>query len=47
MAEGPEKDQARKSLNDEAGQSAYRAIRLELLQAVYSPAQLREQKVWF
>jgi len=47
MADGPEKDQARKLLNDEAGQSAYRAIRLELLRAVYSSAQLREQMVWF
>jgi uncharacterized protein (DUF1800 family) len=47
MADGPEKDQARKLLNDDGGQSAYRAIRLELLRAVYSPAQLREQMVWF
>jgi uncharacterized protein (DUF1800 family) len=47
MADGPDKDQARKLLNEEAGQSAYRAIRLELLRAVYSPAQLREQMVWF
>ena len=47
MAEGPDRDQARKLLNDEGGQSAYRAIRLELLRAVYSPAQLREQMVWF
>jgi uncharacterized protein (DUF1800 family) len=47
MADGPERDQARKLLNDEAGQSAYRAIRLELLRAVYSSAQLREQMVWF
>ena len=47
MADGPDKEQARKLLNDEGGQSAYRAIRLELLRAVYSPAQLREQMVWF
>ena len=47
MVDGPAKEQARKLLNDEAGQSAYRAIRLELLRAVYSPAQLREQVVWF
>jgi uncharacterized protein (DUF1800 family) len=47
MADGPEKEQARKLLNDEGGQSAYRAIRVELLRAVYSPAQLREQMVWF
>jgi uncharacterized protein (DUF1800 family) len=47
MADGPEKEQARKLLNDEAGQLAYGAIRLELLRALYSPAQLREQMVWF
>jgi len=47
MADGPDKEQARKLLNDEGGQSAYRAIRLQLLRAVYSPAQLREQMVWF
>jgi uncharacterized protein (DUF1800 family) len=47
MADGPDKEQARKLLNDEGGQSAYRAIRLELLRAVYSPSQLHEQMVWF
>ncbi len=47
MPDGPDKEQARKALNDEGGRDAYQAIRLELLQAVYSPAQLREQMVWF
>jgi uncharacterized protein (DUF1800 family) len=47
MAEGADKEQARKRLNDEGGRRAYQAVRLELLQAVYEPAQLREQMVWF
>jgi uncharacterized protein (DUF1800 family) len=41
------KDQARKALNDEGGHAAYQAVRLQLVRAVYSPAQLREQMVWF
>jgi uncharacterized protein (DUF1800 family) len=47
MAEGPDKEQARKALNDAGNQLAYQAIRLQLLRAVYSPAQLREQMTWF
>jgi len=47
MPDGPDKEQARKALNDEGGRDATQAIRLELLQAVYSPAQLREQMTWF
>jgi uncharacterized protein (DUF1800 family) len=47
MADGPGKEQARKALNDEGAQFAYQAMRLQLLRAVYSPAQLREQMVWF
>jgi uncharacterized protein (DUF1800 family) len=47
MPDGPEKDQARKALNDEGALVAYQAVRLQLLRAVYSPAQLREQMVWF
>ena len=47
MPDGPEKDQARKALNDEGAQFAYQAVRLQLLRAAYSPAQLREQMVWF
>jgi uncharacterized protein (DUF1800 family) len=47
MAEGPDKEQARKALNDDGNRLAYQAVRLQLLRAVYSPAQLREQMVWF
>ena len=47
LPDGPEKAQARKLLNDEGAQRAYGAIRLQLLRAVYSPAQLQEQMVWF
>ena len=42
-----DKDAARKSLNDEGNQVASQAVRLQLLRAVYSPDQLREQMVWF
>jgi uncharacterized protein (DUF1800 family) len=47
LLDGDEKDQARKALNDEGNRLAYQAIRLQLLRAIYSPAQLREQMVWF
>ena len=47
LPEGAEKEQARKALNDEGNRLAYQAIRLQLLRAMYSPAQLREQMVWF
>jgi uncharacterized protein (DUF1800 family) len=47
MADGADKEQARKTLNDEGNRLAYQAIRLQLLRAVYSPDQLREQLVWF
>jgi uncharacterized protein (DUF1800 family) len=47
MADGPDKEQARKTLNDHGNKLAYEAIRRELLTAVYSPAQLNEQMVWF
>lgn len=47
MAEGPDRDQARKALNEDGSRLAYQAVRLELLRAIYSPAQLREQMVWF
>ncbi len=47
MPDGPDKEQARKSVNDRGNQLAYQAIRRDLLRAVYSPAQLREQMVWF
>ncbi|TLY97436.1 MAG: DUF1800 domain-containing protein [Gammaproteobacteria bacterium] len=47
MSEGADQDQARKALNEEGNRLAYRAVRLQLLRALYSPAQLREQMVWF
>ena len=47
MSEGADQDQARKALNEEGNRLAYRAVRRQLLRAVYSPAQLREQMVWF
>src|SRR5215469_11122324 len=47
LPDGPEKDAARKVLNDEGNRQAYQATRLQLLRALYSPAQLRELMVWF
>jgi uncharacterized protein (DUF1800 family) len=47
LADGPEKEQARKVLNDQGNRFAYEAARRHLLRAIYSPAQLREQLVWF
>ena len=47
LPDGPDKEQARKSLNEHGNQLAYQAIRRDLLRALYSPAQLREQMVWF
>lgn len=47
MADGADKEQARKELNERGNRSAYLAIREELLRAVYSPSQLDEQLVWF
>lgn len=41
------KQDARKTLNDQGNTLAYEAARRHLLNAVYSPAQLREQLVWF
>ena len=38
---------ARKVLNDAGNQLAYEAAQRQLLYAIYSPAQLREQMVWF
>jgi uncharacterized protein (DUF1800 family) len=42
-----DKQAARKTLNDRANRLAYEAARRELLRALYSPAQLKEQVVWF
>jgi len=47
VADGPDKELARRALNDQGNKLAYEAIRRDLLRAVYSPAQLREQMVWF
>jgi uncharacterized protein (DUF1800 family) len=47
MPDGPDKEQARKVINDEGNKLAYQAIRRGLLRAVYSPAQLQEQMTWF
>ena len=47
LPEGPEKQAARQKLNEQGNQAAYEARRRELLRAIYSPAQLKEQMVWF
>jgi uncharacterized protein (DUF1800 family) len=47
MADGPEKETARKTLNDSGNRLAYEAIRRDLLRELYSPSQLQEQMVWF
>jgi uncharacterized protein (DUF1800 family) len=47
MPDGPDKEQARKLVNDHGSRLAYETIRRDLLRAVYSPAQLQEQMVWF
>jgi uncharacterized protein (DUF1800 family) len=47
LPDGPEKQAARQALNDQGNQAAYEARRRELLRAIYSPAQLKEQMVWF
>jgi uncharacterized protein (DUF1800 family) len=47
MPDGADKEQARKSINDRANKLANQAISRDLLRAIYSPAQLQEQMVWF
>ena len=47
MLDGADKEQARKTINDRGTRLAYEAVRRDLLRAVYSPAQLQEQMVWF
>ncbi|HZF29739.1 MAG TPA: DUF1800 domain-containing protein [Gammaproteobacteria bacterium] len=42
-----DKQTARKALNDEGNRLAYEAASRHVLRAVYSPAQLQEQLVWF
>ena len=41
------KKDARKERNETGNKYAYEATRRELLRAIYSPAQLKEQMVWF
>ena len=47
MPDGPDKEQARKAINERGNRLAYEAARRHLLRAIYSPAQLREQMDWF
>ena len=47
MSDAAEKEQSRKALNDRGNKLAYEAVRRDLLRAIYSPAQLQEQMVWF
>jgi uncharacterized protein (DUF1800 family) len=47
MPDGPDKEQARKALNEHGNKLAYEAIRRDLLRALYSEDQLQEQMVWF
>jgi uncharacterized protein (DUF1800 family) len=47
LADGPEKEQARRAFNEHGNKLAYEAARRHLLRAIYSPAQLREQLGWF
>jgi uncharacterized protein (DUF1800 family) len=47
MPDGPDREAARKTLNERGNRLAYQAVRSELLRATYSPDQLQEQMVWF
>ncbi len=47
MPDGPDKEAARKTLNDRGNRLGYEAVRRDLLRAVYSTSQLEEQMVWF
>ncbi len=47
VPEGDQREAARKTINDHASTLLNEAIGRELLRAVYSPQQLREQLVWF
>ena len=47
MPEGPDQVAARKSQRELGNQYAYQARRTEVLRALYSPAQLKEQMTWF
>jgi uncharacterized protein (DUF1800 family) len=47
LADGDAKDAARKALSVDGNALAYEAASRHVLRAVYSPAQLQEQLVWF
>lgn len=47
LPDGPDKEQARKAINERGNKLAYEAARRHLLRAIYSPSQLREQMDWF
>jgi uncharacterized protein (DUF1800 family) len=47
LSDDTAKQDARRQLNDRGNRRAYEAARRELLHALYSPAQLKEQMVWF
>jgi uncharacterized protein (DUF1800 family) len=47
MTDSDQKEAARKAMNETGNRYAYQAMRRELLRAVYSPSQVREQMVWF
>ena len=47
MPDGADREQARKTLNERGNKLAYQAVRRDLLRALYSPAQLQEQMLWF
>jgi uncharacterized protein (DUF1800 family) len=47
LAEGADKEQARRTLGEQGNKLAYAAVRRDLLRAIYSPSQLKEQLVWF
>ncbi len=47
LPEGRKSRPRGRQLNEQGNQAAYEARRRELLRAIYSPAQLKEQMVWF
>jgi uncharacterized protein (DUF1800 family) len=47
LPDGPDRQAARQALNDQGSQLVYETRRRELLRAIYSPAQLKEQMMWF
>ena len=47
MPDGPDREAARKAINERGNRLAYEAVRSELLRATYSPDQLQEEMVWF